>query len=52
MKQKSSEESKRERLENALLDFVERVTKDTAPPAQLEALPKVAATLLTSLLNC
>lgn len=52
MKQKSSEETKRERLEDALLDFVERVTKETATPAQLEALPKVAATLLSSLLNC
>ena len=51
MRQKSSEESKRERLENALLDFVERATKDTATPAQLEVMPNVAATLLTSLLN-
>lgn len=49
MKQRMNEETKRERLENALLDFVERATRETATPAQLEAMPKAASLLLMSL---
>lgn len=51
MKQRTNDETKRERLENALLDFVERATRETATPAQLEAMPKAASILLTSILN-
>ena len=45
MKQKSSEESKRERLENALLDFVERASKPGAEITDVAVLPAVAEVL-------
>ena len=33
----------RERLENALIEFVERASKKEATPAEVQALPEVAA---------
>lgn len=44
-------ESKKERLENLLLEFVERATKKEATAEELEALPDVAYTLAILLLN-
>ncbi len=37
----------RERLENALIEFVERASKE-ATPAEVQALPEVAAVLEVS----
>lgn len=45
MKQKLSEESKRERLETALIDFVERASKPGAEITDVAVLPAVAEVL-------
>ena len=39
----------RERLENALIEFVERASQKEATPAEVQALPEVAAVLERSL---
>ena len=41
-----AQRDKLERLEDALLEFVERAAKSTATPVEVEALPRVAAVLV------